>query len=233
MNVRIAILCMLVGTLVTGCELSNADQGATGTGEVTSASQGQTGPVAGVAGSADAMVSGRADAVTAGNADAVAGEALQQVGVLLNGDTTGRSYRLAEPLALRNVRMDALQAFQGGVDPESLVLESHDRIYPVLQGEKVVASITLHQTDAGWAPSVIGEGSASGDLLDARTLLRSEHPVDGGVVDLVFVQGANARFLAYHAHGALLLASLRTVNDLTPRPARDVFGELSIAAARR
>jgi hypothetical protein len=166
-------------------------------------------------------------AAASSDADTKARQVLADIGSVIHGGDPGARYDLGEALPLHYVDASALRACGQNCSAELLLPASVDRIYPVLLAGQVVASITLHQKDGQWLPSAIGQGGASGQLVESRNQLRQAHHADGDAYALVHVTGLNERFLAHREQSALLLTSLRKGEALTPRAGLDVLHDLA------
>jgi hypothetical protein len=159
-------------------------------------------------------------------ADAKAKEVLASVGGMLHGGDPNGRYELGEALPLHQVSPSALRECGSSCAPEVLLPGAVDRIYPVLLEGRVVGSITLHQENGAWQPSAIGQGPASGRLVEARNELRRTQHADNDSYALVHVVGLNERFMAHSQQSSMLLTSLRKGQPLAPKAAKEVLADL-------
>jgi hypothetical protein len=76
--------------------------------------------------------------------------------------------RLGEPLPLFYVRLDQLQEYQPGSDPEGLLVNSERVIFPVTAKEEVRSSIVVEGAEDGWRAVDFGAPNLIGALSDVR-----------------------------------------------------------------
>jgi hypothetical protein len=176
-------------------------------------------------------VSAAAPQRAADPAEAKARLALAEVAEVLGGGKPADAYQLDEGFSLRYLDRAALRSYDGKASLDTLAPEVRDRVYPVLEGGSVVASLTLHETDGVWATRAIGVGAASGKLSDLRRQLRATTAADGDAFAIVHVNGMNERFIVHQEHGVEHATSVKAGTP-TPREAQAVLGELSARALR-
>ena len=107
-----------------------------------------------------------------------------------------RQATLGEPLQVYRVQLDALRAFTGNTDPETLLVDIRRSLYPVKVGDRVATSIFVTGSREGWRASELGNAAV------ARLVSRYRHG-EGDVV--VHVAAMKSWFVADRVEGKLML----------------------------
>jgi hypothetical protein len=107
-----------------------------------------------------------------------------------------RKATLGEPLQVYQVRLDALRAFTGQANPETLLVDIRRNLYPVKVGDRVATSIFVMGSREGWRASELGNAAV------ARLVSRYRH---GAGDFVVHVPAMKAYFVADRVEGKLLL----------------------------
>jgi len=107
-----------------------------------------------------------------------------------------RQATLGEPLQVFQVRLDALRAFTGQTDPETLLVDIRRTLYPVKVGDRVATSVVVTGARDGWRSSELGNAAV------ARLVSRYRH---GGGDFVVHVPALKSYFVADRVEGKLLL----------------------------
>ncbi len=141
--------------------------------------------------------------------DARAKLALPQVAESLGAGKPAEAYKLDEGFSIRYLDLATLRAYDGKAQVKALATESHDRGYSVLEGAKVVGSLTLHEKDGVWEVSVIGLGAGSSKLSDLRQQLRATRKADGDAYEVVHASALHQRFMVHRENGVEYLTPLK------------------------
>ncbi|WP_440965454.1 hypothetical protein ACL58G_04730 [Massilia sp. GER05] len=107
-----------------------------------------------------------------------------------------RQATLGEPLQVYRVQLDALRAFTGNTDPETLLVDIRRSLYPVKVGDRVATSIFVTGSREGWRASELGNAAV------ARLVSRYRH---GAGDFLVHVVAMKSWFVADRVEGKLML----------------------------
>jgi hypothetical protein len=107
-----------------------------------------------------------------------------------------RRATLGEPLQVFQVRLDALRAFTGQADPETLLVDIRRDLYPVKVGDRVATSIFVLGSREGWRAAELGNAAV------ARLVSRYRH---GAGDFVVHVPALKSYFVADRVEGKLLL----------------------------
>jgi hypothetical protein len=107
-----------------------------------------------------------------------------------------RQATLGEPLQVYRVQLDALRAFTGNTDPETLLVDIRRSLYPVKVGDRVATSIFVTGSREGWRASELGNAAV------ARLVSRYRH---GAGDFVVHVPAMKSWFVAERVEGKLML----------------------------
>jgi hypothetical protein len=107
-----------------------------------------------------------------------------------------RQATLGEPLQVFRVRLDALRAFTGQTNPETLLVDIRRNLFPVKVGDRVATSIFVLGSRQGWRASELGNAAV------ARLVSRYRH---GAGDFVVHVPAMKAYFVANRVEGKLML----------------------------
>ncbi|MCS0632795.1 hypothetical protein NX786_26025 [Telluria mixta] len=107
-----------------------------------------------------------------------------------------RQATLGEPLQVYRVQLDALRAFTGNTDPETLLVDIRRSLYPVKVGDRVATSIFVTGSREGWRASELGNAAV------ARLVSRYRH---GAGDFVVHVPAMKSWFVADRVEGKLML----------------------------
>lgn len=137
-----------------------------------------------------------------------------------------RRATLGEPLQVFQVRLDALRAFTGQTDPETLLVDIRRTLYPVKVGDRVATSIFVTGAREGWRASELGNAAV------ARLVSRYRH---GAGDFVVHVPALKSWFVAHRVEGKLLLTPVMDDPRTKLRagetvPADVVFAQLKAAS---
>lgn len=146
-----------------------------------------------------------------------------------------QSASLGEPLLVYMVRLDQLREYQPGGDPEKMLGEIGQQLYPVLVNGAPRSSVLVAKQGDQWSP--VSYGGAN--LVKALGQRRSEHAASQKTAAPAYfevhVAALNMYFLGFREEGKLMLIPL--VDDPqykfaagTPVPAADAFAALVPAA---
>jgi hypothetical protein len=139
---------------------------------------------------------------------------------------------LGEPLHVYLVRLDQLRAYQPGTDPESLLNDVGQDLYPVRVANGTRSSILVAKTAAGWR--AVGFGGAK--LAKAADQRRMEKMAEAKAPPTAYaeihVAALNLYFLSYREGTQLMLVPLVDDPDKRfhvgiPIPAGDAFALLA------
>jgi hypothetical protein len=107
-----------------------------------------------------------------------------------------RQATLGEPLQVYRVQLDALRAFTGNTDPETLLVDIRRSLFPVKVGDRVATSIFVTGSREGWRASELGSAAV------ARLVSRYRH---GAGDFVVHVPAMKSWFVADRVEGKLML----------------------------
>ncbi|MFJ1471789.1 hypothetical protein [Massilia orientalis] len=107
-----------------------------------------------------------------------------------------RQATLGDPLQVYRVQLDALRAFTGNTDPETLLVDVRRSLYPVKVGDRVATSIFVTGSREGWRASELGNAAV------ARLVNRYRH---GAGDFVVHVAAMKSWFVADRVEGKLML----------------------------
>jgi hypothetical protein len=107
-----------------------------------------------------------------------------------------RQATLGEPLQVFRVQLDALRAFTGKTDPETLLVDIRRSMYPVKVGDRVATSVFVIGAGKGWRASELGNAAV------AQLVSRYRH---GAGDFVVHVPALKAYFVANRVEGKLML----------------------------
>jgi hypothetical protein len=107
-----------------------------------------------------------------------------------------RQATLGEPLQVYRVQLDALRAFTGKTDPETLLVDIRRSLFPVKVGDRVATSIFVTGAREGWRASELGNAAV------ARLVSRYRHGTGDFVVH---VPAMKSWFVADRVEGKLML----------------------------
>jgi hypothetical protein len=149
-----------------------------------------------------------------------------------------RGAQLGTPLRIFMVGLDKLKEYQSGVDPNSLLNDTHHVIYPVSVNGEHRSSITLHEVNGEWQIGSVGKPNFSKSLaeaLDAQVAETKAPATEFFEVEIPALrafflgrrQGSDLLLTPLHDDPALKLTAGRTVD------AKDVFHALAPAARER
>jgi hypothetical protein len=149
-----------------------------------------------------------------------------------------RGAQLGTPLRVFMVGLDKLKDFQASVEPNSLLNDTHQLIYPVSVNGEHRSSVTLHEINGEWQIGSFGKpyfSKSLGQVLDAQ-LAETKYPAAEFFV--VEIPALRTFFLARHHGSDLLLTPLHddTAHKLTAGrtvDAKEVFGSLAPSARER
>ncbi len=146
-----------------------------------------------------------------------------------------KSATLGAPLQVFMVGLDALRDYQSQTDPNSLLIDEHRLIYPVVVGGQQRSSITMQELEGKWEIASIGRPRlANAIALTRQGVIKSTNaPIESTFG--VEVPALNLFFIGYRADGKLSLTpvfgdpSLK-IEEGQSMEAHTVFGALAPAA---
>lgn len=112
---------------------------------------------------------------------------------------------IGEPYQVFMVRLDELNAYTEGQDPNGLLHERKQFLYPVVIGDQVRSSITLASTPKGWEAASFGSPNRMKLLSKARALSIETTKLAPAAYFVVEVPGLKLVFVGYRAGGVLML----------------------------
>jgi len=136
--------------------------------------------------------------VTEDNYRAMGFDSLGEVGVA----------RLAEPLRVFMVRLDHLQKYEPGSDPNKMLSGGDQVIYPVTVGEQVRSSITVHKVERTWKAFDFGSPTLVKMLAKVRKYSADSTKLAISSYFVVRVPALNLYFIGHRADGVLMLTPL-------------------------
>lgn len=145
-----------------------------------------------------------------------------------------KSATLGEPLGVFYVHLDQLKEYQPGSDPEKLLTDVGQMVYPVAVKDQVRSSVVVAKSDDVWKAARSGGPNVIQAISRARsTVASSEKPPASTFV--VQVPALNFYFVGYRADGKLMLTPILDDPQYNfkagvPLPAEDVFRALTAAA---
>jgi hypothetical protein len=146
-----------------------------------------------------------------------------------------RSATLGEPLAIFQVRLDQLRAYEPGEDPNKLLVDSGQMIYPVATNGSVRSSIVVVKTEEIWKATRFGGPNLIQALAKSRSAEAQSSQAAEKPYFVVQIPALSMYFLGYRVGGRLMLTPL--LDDPAHKfkageamPADVVLGELVGAA---
>jgi len=136
--------------------------------------------------------------VTEDNYRAMGFDSLGEVGVA----------RLGEPLRVFMVRLDHLQKYEPGSDPNKILSGGDQVIYPVTVGEQVRSSVTVHKVKGTWKAFDFGSPTLVKMLAKVRTYSADSTKLAISSYFVVRVSALNLHFIGHRADGVLMLTPL-------------------------
>lgn len=115
---------------------------------------------------------------------------------------------LGEPLMEYMIRLDALQGYQEGSDPEELLVPTQQLIYPVVVGGKVRSAVTLSKASGEWKVVGFGKPMLARLLDEQRSSLESARGTAATPAFAVRIPALNVYFLGTREDSRLLFTPL-------------------------
>ena len=119
-----------------------------------------------------------------------------------------KSATLGSPLQVFTVRLDALRDYQPQTDPNSLLVDSHQIIYPVIVGGQQRSSMTMRELDGKWQVASFGKPTLTKALVQTRQRHIESTKVPIESVFVVNIPALNLHFIGRRDGSALLLTPL-------------------------
>ena len=146
-----------------------------------------------------------------------------------------RRATIGEPYQVFMVRLDELSAYKDGQDPNELLHEGKQLLYPVVIGDTVRSSITLASTPKGWEATSFGSPNRMKMVSKARALSIDTTRLAPAAYFVVEVPGLKFVFVGYRAGGILMLTPVLDDTALKFQagvavPADRVFSMIRVAA---
>jgi hypothetical protein len=142
---------------------------------------------------------------------------------------------LGEPLSIYHVRLDQLLRYQHGNNPNNLVNDVGQVLYPVAVGGQVRSSIVVAKADGNWKAAQFGGPALIKALAKARLDASQSSKTPPSSYFVVRVLALNLYFLGYRTDNRLMLTPL--LDDPAFKfkagvsmPAEDVFMTILPAA---
>jgi hypothetical protein len=146
-----------------------------------------------------------------------------------------RSASLGDPLHLYLVRLDQLRGFQPGGNPETLLTDIGQDLYPVLVAGSVRSAVLVEKQGEQWSAVGFGGANLAKALGQRRSANSAVSEAAAPSYFEVHVAALSMYFLGYRQENRLMLVPL--VDDPkykfsagTPVPADNVFAVLAPAA---
>ena len=130
--------------------------------------------------------------------------------------------QLSQPLTVMNIPLDRLKSYQAGGDTQALLVKSSETIYPVTVNGQVKSSVTIVQSDAGYAPASFGNAP----IIRALSQYRQGPTPESDFV--VRVPALNMYFLGRTVDGKLMLVPIAEDPRLKLRPGEAVPFETAL-----
>jgi hypothetical protein len=148
-----------------------------------------------------------------------------------------RAAQPAEPLPVFMVRLDQLQAYREGQDPESLLVDLERVFYPMQVGGVIRSSMELSNNRGTWEVSRLGDTTQARMVHEARAQARSAAGIGADQFILVRVPALQRSFLGHHDAQGLMLTPVADDASLDlhagqPIAAGQVFTRLVSIAER-
>lgn len=143
--------------------------------------------------------------------------------------------KLGTPIPVYFVGLESLQKFDPGDDPNTLITQPHEMIYPVLVDDNVRCSLGMKERGGQWQVRTYGRPNVS----RALAKVRDDHAASGSRSQAdyfaVEIPALYLIFIGHRTGGALLLTHVHDHEDLgfnsgQTAPAAEVFAKISAAA---
>ena len=108
--------------------------------------------------------------------------------------------QLGQPMEIFNIPLDKLKSYQSGSDPNSLLSQSSETMYPVTVGGQAKSSVTIMKKENGYTASSFGNAPI------ARGLSRNQSTGQGDFV--VRVPALNFYFVGRRVENFLVLVPI-------------------------
>lgn len=146
-----------------------------------------------------------------------------------------RSASLGDPLHIYMVRLDQLRDYQSNADPDKLLSDVDQELYPVVVVGSVRSAVLVEKQGEKWAAVSFGGANLVKALAQRRSDSAATSKTAAASYFEVHVAALNMYFLGFHQEDRLMLIPL--VDDPqykfsagSPLPASDVFAALVPAA---
>ena len=141
-----------------------------------------------------------------------------------------KSATLGAPLQVFTVRLDALRDYRPQTDPNSLLVDAHQLIYPVVVGGQPRSSITLHELDGKWQVTTVGRPALTQALVQARQRHIERTKAKTGSLFVVNIPALNLHFIGQREGGALKLTPIVSDPELNTEEGRPVEAQALFSA---
>lgn len=143
---------------------------------------------------------------------------------------------LGTPISIYRVELDALKNYEPN-NPDGLLIQSDQYLYPVKVGPVPVTSFTVEQTGKGWQATRFGDAVLSRDLAQAISKSAAANQISPDQYFLVWIQAMNRYFAAHRSDNQVFLMTIYDDTDLnleagTEKSADEWFKALKAVAPK-
>jgi hypothetical protein len=143
-----------------------------------------------------------------------------------------KSASLGQPLRVFMVGLDALRDYQPQTDPNKMLMDVHQLIYPVVVGGQQRSSVTLREVEGKWQVASFGKPTLTKALVQMRQRQIESARVPAESLFAVNIPALNLSFLGRRSDGTLLLTPLVSdaalkLEEGQPQDAKAVFEALA------
>lgn len=142
---------------------------------------------------------------------------------------------LGEPIPIYFVGLETIQKFNAGDDPNALLGQPHERLYPVLVDGNVRCSLGMKQDGGEWQVTSFGKPGIARGLARVRDNHADASPLEKEDYFAVEIPSLYLIFIGHKTGDALMLTHVHEHGDLgfdvgETEPAADVFAKIAASA---
>lgn len=119
-----------------------------------------------------------------------------------------KSATLGGPLRVFMVRLDRLKEYVAGIDPNKLLVDGNQVIYPVTVHGSVRSSITVEKPNGGWRGETFGSSNLVKALESARAADSAASKIPSQEYFAVSIPALNLYFLGHRVESRLMLTPI-------------------------
>ena len=146
-----------------------------------------------------------------------------------------KSAALGAPLPIFYVQLDQLKSYEPATDPNKLLTDVNQMMYPVTVKDEVRSSVVVAKADGVWKATRFGGPNVIQSVAQVRSTVARSSETPPASTFVVRVPALNFYFLGYRAGDKLMLAPLLDDSRYNfkagvPMPAEEAFRALAAAA---